>query len=108
MPYAFPGLSVKTDQRFREKVVSETVPAIPIVCGCANRDVNVAELIVGAQDRPGIRVACVLPRLVLPGIDAELAFLRHCMENPGRLSCAHIESLHVTAGHLPVCGSIGY
>src|SRR5262245_28269998 len=95
MPDALAGLCFQTDQRFGEQVIAQAMSAIPVVGRRAGWHIDVTKFLVDAHQRPDISVAGVLPRLVLPGLIAELARLRHGLEYPERLAAADVESLDV-------------
>ena len=56
--------------------------AVEVVGRRADRQVDVAELLVGAHRRPDVGVAGFLPGILLPGLVAELARLRDGVEGP--------------------------
>ena len=73
VPDALAGARVEADQAIGEEIVAGAVAAVEIAGRRLDRDVDVAEFLVGAQRRPGAGVAGVLPGVVLPGLVAELA-----------------------------------
>ena len=87
---------IEADDRLRVDVVTVPVAAVVIVGRRAERQVDVAELLVGAHHRPDVRVAHLPPGLVLPGLDVGLALTRHGVERPLQLSRADVEASHVT------------
>ena len=74
--------------------------SIPIVGRRAERKVDVAELFIGAHDRPDVGVAGVLPGAVLPSLVAVLARLGDRMEHPEFLTGPDIETTHIAGSSL--------
>src|SRR5262245_63334570 len=97
MPDALAGLRLYADERFGEEVVTQAMSAVPVACRPAGLQIDVPQSLVAAHQRPDVSVAGVLPRLVLPGLIAELARLGHGVEYPERLAGADVESLDVAA-----------
>src|SRR4030095_11528748 len=97
MPDALAGLRLQTDQRFGEQVIAQPMSAVPVVGRRAGGQIDVTQFLVDAHPCPDVSVAGVLPRLVLPGLIAELARLGHGMEYPERLAGANVEGLDVAA-----------
>src|SRR6185503_2335099 len=85
------------------------------------RQVGEAELLVGADERPEVRLARVGPRVALPGVVPRFSRLRDDVEGPPRLAGADVERLHVArrlraglrrvghlrAGHHDVAADLG-
>ena len=91
VPHALPGLDVHRDQRLRKEVVAEAVDAVVVVGRRPRRQVHVAQLVVAGQHRPDVGVARVAPRVVQPGVDAELVSpVGHGVEVPGVLAGADV------------------
>ena len=63
-----------------------------------HRQVDEAELFVDADLRPDAGVAVDRPRVVLPGVVAELAGTRNRVERPEQLAGAHVERAHQALG----------
>ena len=97
MPDALARFHVDADDGLREEVVAGPVPAVHVVGGRRGRHVDVAELLVGGEERPDRRVAAELPGAVTPGLRAVLARLRNGVEDPLELAGADIEGAHVAA-----------
>ena len=97
VPDALARLDVDADDRLREQVVARPVPAVHVVGGRGGRHVDVAELLVGREERPDGRVPAVLPRAVAPGVGAVFARLRDGVKDPLQLPGAHVERAHVAA-----------
>ena len=76
--------------------------AVIIVGRRADRQIDVAELLVGAHRRPDIGVAGFLPGFLLPGLDAGLAGLRHGVEGPEQTAGDDIEAAHVARRRRPL------
>ena len=95
VPHALPRLDVNGDQRLREEVVPQPVDAVVVVGGRSGRQIHVAELVVAGQHRPDVGVPRVAPRLVQPGVDAELVrAVRHGLKVPGVLAGPHVPGAH--------------
>ena len=86
VPHALAGLALDADERVREQVVAGTMSAVHVARRAGERQIRVAELFVDTDERPEIRVPGVLPRVVLPRLDAELSGARNHVEGPAQLS----------------------
>ena len=105
VPDPLAGLGVQADQRVREQVVAGAVPAVVVGHRRADRQVDRAELRVGAHVRPDVRPAGPFPRLVAPGLVAELARLRNRVEDPLHLAGAHVVAADVSWRRLLTAGA---
>ena len=90
---------VQADQRVAEQVVAVPVAAVVVVGRRAEGQVHVAQLLVGAHQRPHVGVADGLPRVVLPRLVTDLAGAGHGPEGPEPLAGADVEAAHVADGH---------
>ena len=106
VPDAFAGPGVETDQALGEQVVTGPVSAVVVVGRCGERQVDVAQLLVGARPGPHVRVAGVLPRCTVliragePGLVARLALLGHRVEKPELLAGPDVEPPDIAGRHL--------
>ena len=75
VPDAAAGGALEAHEALSKEVVAETVTAVPVVGRCGGREIGVTKILISADHRPDISLAVVLPRLVLPGLVAELARL---------------------------------
>ena len=101
MPDPLAGLRVDGDDAFGEQVVAEAVAAVVVAGRRAGRQVDVPELVVGAQRRPDVGVAGVAPRLVQPGVGAEVVRLRDGAEHPAHVAGARVDPLDPAGRRLP-------
>ena len=83
-----------------EQVVAGPRAAVVVAGGVLGRQVDVAELLVAADQRPGAAVARVGPRVVQPRLVAELALARHDVEGPQVLAGADVVAADVVGRHL--------
>src|SRR6185369_9540639 len=95
MPHALPGLALDGNQRVREQIVAGTMAAIHVARRTGERQIRVPELLVDADERPEVGMPRVLPRVVLPRIDAELSAARDDMKCPAQLPGANVIAPHV-------------
>ena len=86
VPLALPGLQVDGDETLGEQVVAGPVPAVEVRRRRLDRQVGEAELFVDADLRPDAGVAVVRPRVLFPGVVAELARARNGVE-ASRAAC---------------------
>ena len=98
VPDALPGGGLHADQALAEEVGPGAVAAVVVVGRRARRQVDVAQLLVGAHGRPHVGLPEVPPGVVLPGLVAVLALLRHRVEDPELLAGAGVEAAHVARG----------
>src|SRR5262249_30974128 len=82
VPHAPAGRRLEADEAVREQFVARPTAAIVVVRGRAEGQIDVAELLVGAHDRPHVHPADGAPRLAGPGLVAELARPRNRVEDP--------------------------
>ena len=101
VPDPLPGLGVDGDDALGEEVVAEAMAAVVVAGRRAGRQIDVAELVVGAQRRPDVGVARVAPRLVQPGIGAEVVGLRDGAEHPPHVAGARVDPLDPAGRCLP-------
>ena len=73
VPDPLAGLGVDADEAVRKQVVAGAMPAVHVVGRRAGRQVDVAQLEVGAEHRPDVRHPRVLPGVVEPRLDPRLA-----------------------------------
>ncbi len=97
VPHAFSGGRVEAHEAFREQVVAGTMSAVIVVGRRAERQIDVAELIVNGEHRPDVGRAGVVGGAVVPGVVPELARLRDGVERPELLAGARIEAEDVAA-----------
>ena len=95
VPDAFAGLALDAHEGVRKQVVAGTMPAVHVARRAGERQIGVAELFVDADERPEVRVPGVLPRVVLPRLDAELSGSRDHVEGPAQLPGADVVAPHV-------------
>ena len=97
VPRALAGLRVDRHDRLGEQVRAGAMAAVEIVGRRAERQVDVAELLVGRHVGPHVGAAGVGPRIVAPRLVAELALLRNRVNRPQLLAGAHVEAADVAA-----------
>jgi len=107
VPDDLAGPGVETDDALRIQVVPEPVAAVIVVGRRAGRDVDIAQLRIGAEQPPSIGGAGVAPRLVLPGLVPRLARLGNRMKLPQLAAGAHIEAADVTGRRELIAGTVG-
>ncbi len=103
VPDTLTCFSVHADQALSVQSVAEPMPVVHVARRAAQRKIDVPQLFVGADHRPQVGVAAVLPRIPLPGFDAWLVFARNHLEGPSRLARARVERAHI-AGRLLLHG----
>ncbi len=99
VPHELAAVRRDREQALGVKIIAVTIAAVIVVGRRADRNEHEAELGIRAERRPRVGVARVLPRLVLPRLDAGLGPLRHRVEEPLRRAGYDVERLHVTCGH---------
>src|SRR5262245_54436268 len=99
VPDSCAGLCLERHQTLGKEVVARALSPVIIIGRRRERQIDVAQLLVAAHQRPDIRVAGILPGVVLPRFDAWLLALRHGMEYPPLLASAHIKASDVTWRH---------
>src|SRR5437764_9426882 len=97
MPDAFAGFSLEAHEAVAEEIVAQPMAAIHITGGRGQGQIDVTEFFIGAQIRPCINGACVLPRPVLPGFHAKVAFLRNNSKRPSQLAGLDIIAADIAA-----------
>src|SRR4029453_11645924 len=99
VPDSFAGLRLEHHQTLGKEVVTRALSPIIIIARCTEGQIDVAQLLVAAHDRPDIRIAGMLPGVVLPRFDVWLFALGHSMKNPPLLTGPHIKASDVTWRH---------
>src|SRR5262249_52842274 len=90
MPDALAGLRVEAQQALRKEVAARPGAPVIVVVGRLDRRVDVSELLISAHLSPDADVTRVRPRVVQPGIAAELARSRDRSEFPQELPGADV------------------
>ena len=103
MPEPFAGFGVETDEAVREEIVAGVGASVVVAGGHFNRNINVTELFIGSEGRPGPGVAGEFPGITGPGVVAEFARLRNGMEGPDELAGVDIVAADV-ARNVFFCG----
>src|SRR5690348_5354402 len=91
MPFSLSGLQIDTHQRLGEKVVAGPVPSVEIGRWCLDGQEYQPKLFIGGNAGPDAGVAIHGPRIVLPGLVAELTWAWDRVELPQWLPCPHVE-----------------
>src|SRR4029453_10000424 len=99
VPGSFAGLCLECHETLSKEVVPRALSSIIIIARRTEGQIDVTQLLVTAHDRPDIRIAGMLPGVVLPRVDAWLFALRHSMKNPPLLAGPHIKASDVTWRH---------
>src|SRR5215510_8703239 len=99
VPDFYARLRLECHQTLGKEVVSRALSPIIIITRRTEGQIDVSQLLVAAHHRPDIRIAGMLPGVVLPGFDAWLFALRHSMERPPLLAGPHIKASDVTRRH---------
>ena len=95
VPHSFAILAVDRHEAVRKQVVSRTMPAIHVAGRTRERQICIAEIFVHADERPEIRVTGVLPRIILPRLNARFARSRDDVEGPAQLPGSHVVPAHI-------------
>ena len=103
-----PDAPAERHETLGEKVVTESVPAIPVVRGGAHGQIYVTQFLVGAHQRPDVGIATVLPRPILPGLVAGFSRLRNRVESPAKFPSDDVVAPHVPGGRLLPGGGVGH
>ena len=91
VPFPLARFEIDADQRIPEQIVAGPVAAIDVLGGIFDRQIDEAEVLVDRNLRPHAGIAVDGPRLVLPGVVAELAGTRNRVERPEQLAGLHVE-----------------
>ena len=97
MPLALAGRRIEADERFGEEIGAQPASAPVVAARGAGRHVQQPAFFIERHEAPDVRVSGIPPRLVLPGIGAEVVVrLRDRVEDPAPLPGHGIERLHGT------------
>ena len=102
MPSPLTRLAVERHQGLGEQVVAQPVAAVPVVGRRAEGQVDETEFLVCRHQRPDVRVAGVLPGLVLPGLMPVLPRLRNRVEGPAQFAGHRVETAHISGRRVGV------
>ena len=94
MPHALARFQVEGDQALREQVGSETVTAVVVGRRGVEWQIQVAELWVGAHERPDPDLSGLAPGVTFPGVVAKLVGLRDGVKRPFRSPGSGVEPAH--------------
>ena len=108
MPLALARLAVESHQALGEQVVAQPVAAVPVVRRRAERQVDEAEILIRRDQRPDVRVARVLPGVVLPGLVTVFPRLRNRVEGPAQFAGHRIEAADVSGRSVGVVRGVRY
>ncbi len=92
VPDALSRLDVEAEEALGEEIVPGAVAAVVVRRGSVEGNVEVAELLVGAHERPDADLSRERPGVFRPGFVSELSRLRYGVELPLQLSGARIEA----------------
>ena len=95
MPEPLAGPDVERDDAVSEEIGAFPVPSIEVVLGASGRDVDDAALLVDRLLCPVVGAADGFPRVLGPGVVAELAGPRDGVKGPDQCSRADIERPNV-------------
>lgn len=98
MPDAAAGAGVQSQKAIGEKVIATAVRAIKVVLGARCGCVNDPALLVQRELAPDVSAAYGSPSILGPGLIAEFAGTRNCVESPDEFSGSHVECADVTRG----------
>src|ERR1022692_2902755 len=98
MPDAAAGAGIESQKAIGEKIIAVAVGAIKVVLGARCGCVNHAVLLVQCEFTPDVGSADRSPRVLGPGLIAEFAGARNCVEGPDEFSGSHVECADVTWG----------
>ena len=101
VPDALARLDVDGHDALGEQVVAGPHAAVPVVRRRAGRQVDGARLLVDRHVGPDVGVPAVAPRLVAPGVGAEVVAARDGPEDPLHLAGARVVGPHVAGRRLP-------
>src|SRR4029434_2216282 len=99
MPDFYARLRLECHQTLSKEVVTRALSPIIIIARRTEGQIDVTQLLVTAHDRPDIRIAGMLPGVVLPRVDAWLFALRHSMKTPPLPAQPNIKASDVTWRH---------
>src|SRR5690349_13814811 len=95
MPDTFTGIGIQTHESFAEQTVAFACPAVIVVAGRPEWDIQKTPAFINGHRRPRIGMAGVGFSAVLPRVIPELALLRNRIEFPNTLTGADVECLNV-------------
>src|SRR5882672_7670525 len=96
MPDALARGALYAHQTVAEQIVAEPVAAVHVVGRTRQREIGESQFLIGADERPEIRVARVRPRVFFPRLVARLACLRDDVKGPAWLAGVHVERLNIS------------
>src|SRR5689334_11625354 len=100
MPDPFAGACVQAHQCVSEQSRARPSASVPVVSRRGDGQKDITERVVRRHHRPYIRVARVLPRVIIPGLVSNLALLCDRVERPEELAGSYVEAALVSWRHL--------
>ncbi len=101
VPQAPAGPGIQREQAVAEQVRPPAIGAVKVVLRARRRRKDDATLLVDRKFAPHVRSAHALPRVLWPGLIAELAGTWNRVEGPHQLARAHVKSAYIAG-----CGPI--
>src|SRR5262245_9535098 len=98
MPFALAGSQIYAYQTLTKEIVAWPVTTVEVRRRRLDRQVHETQLFVDTDLSPDSGVAVGSPRVVVPGVVAELAGSQDCVEGPEQPACPYIKSSHKTLG----------
>src|ERR1051326_68396 len=95
VPFALTRLQVDGDQGLSKQVGSRAMSAIIVAGAQVDREGGDAEFLIHRNLAPHAGIAGVRPRILLPGLDAELSGPRDSVKDPEAFAGPHVESADV-------------
>ena len=106
MPESLTGLDINRDETLGEQVIALALASIPVVCWCADRQIDDTELIVGAHDGPDVGITSIGIGIVFPGLVTEFTGFGNGMKSPLQRAGLGVEGAHVARRHLDTAGTV--
>jgi hypothetical protein len=99
VPDAFTRRRIQADETIAKQVVAGVLPAVEVIVGCAERQIDVPKFVVDGHHLRDIGSAVLLPCAWLPGAGTELAVMWNAVEGPDHLPGTDVEAAHIPGRH---------
>src|SRR5271166_6839567 len=95
MPDALARLGVQRDETVGEQIIADSISPIEIKRRRTRGNIDNSSLRIDGHPSPVIRGAAGLPRVLRPGVFAEVAGMRNGMKRPARFPATHVIGPHI-------------
>ena len=95
MPEILPSIRIGGDDAGTEKIVTNTIAAVPIVGRSSKRHVNDTSIAIDCEKTPNVHAGSIFPAIAFPCIVEFLSGTRYGMERPDEFPRMNVPRAHI-------------